>query len=138
MTNESQELEEVDRELMDSIANDSIKLLSINLVIFTIFVTILSFSYREAGPEYLLSMMDSIYTITGILFWLGSLIACVISYRFSRRTMLRETYENRGKIPDEQLYLNQVSAAALGSIVAVYSFAVGVIDAFSEQTIGVE
>lgn len=130
--------QEVDRELMDLIAEDSIKLFSVNLVILTFFVTLITFSYREGGLEYLSGVIDSTYSITVMMFWLGSLIGSIITYRFARRTRLKKNYSNRGRIPDEQNYLNQVSAVALGSLLAVYCFIIGLIDGLSDGSIGIE
>lgn len=136
MSEEDTEAKQVDRELMESIANDSIKLFSINLVILTIFVTFISFAYSELGVEYISGLVDSPYAIFGIMLWLGSMIGSVITYRFARRAMLREYYKNNGRIPDEQLYLNHVSAVALSSLIGVFSFIIGLLDSLSEPMIG--
>ena len=128
---------EVNEELLDSFAKDALQLFRINLIIFTIVLSAIALLNEQVSEAYFSQFFNSIYTLTAGLLWMGSMVASILSYRGSRRLLLKERYQNEGAISDENLQLNTVSAVATSSLLAVLSLVFGVLDGLGESGIEV-
>lgn len=128
----------VSEDLIESYANDALRLFRINLIVFGIVLSALALINQGMDERYLRRFFNSIYTLTAGLLWMGSMIASIASYRASRRLQLKEAYPERGAIPDENLHLNYISAVAFSSLLAVLSLIFGIFDGFSQGGITID
>jgi hypothetical protein len=120
--------ETVDTELMNNIASDALGLLRVNLLVLTIFISAIALIIRETDMGYIARFGSSIYTVTAILLWFGSILGAVFAYRSARRTSLRDEYPNRGLVDDEMNHVNEVSAISVSSVGAVVCLIFGALD----------
>lgn len=118
----------VNVDLMSLIGDDALRIFRINLVVFAIFLPAILIIYRDVGADTLLNLYN-IYTMTGILLWLGSMFGAMAVYRMTRREMLRDEYRDRGVFSDEINHLNTISAVAFSSFFSIYFLIVGLVDA---------
>lgn len=134
---QEEEKDRIDEEFLNSLSEDALSLFRINLVVLTIFATVFLFVTQEMTRSYYLRFGDSIYTLTAVLLWAGSLFLSAYAYYVTRRARVREYYKNRGAIDDELLYLSTVATVAFGSVIAILSLIMGLIDGFSDGGISV-
>lgn len=119
---------EVEKEVMNSIASDSISLFRTGLFLIVAYATILSLALQEGEAEIITNTINSTYTFTGFLIWIGSLVAAIWSYRTARYISLLDEYPQLNRISDQKIVLNKVSAVAIGFLISVVSLLFGLIE----------
>lgn len=85
MSGESNSFENMDKEVADSIADDSIKLFRAGLFMITIYAALLSVALGSGDSGIGVHVKDSLYTRFGFVLWLGAMIFSVVTYWASRR-----------------------------------------------------
>lgn len=80
-----------ERDTLRAIANDALKVFRAGLFLIVIYISILSLTLRTGGVEYIRNILDSFYTINGIVFWVGSVTSSVLTHRMARRITSKNT-----------------------------------------------
>lgn len=65
---------QTDNDLLSEYADDCLNLFRINLVVLAVFISISAFTFNSADLSYLARTVGSVYTITGALLWVGSIV----------------------------------------------------------------
>jgi hypothetical protein len=125
---ESQEEQEVDREFLDSLADDTLSIFKIDLTLIAVYGSILAILLRTGSNQFVSRALDSLYTIFGLQFLLGSILAVALIYVWVRALMTRNTYRNNGKITDEEFASYALGSGVVSSVMAVFLLLAGVID----------
>ncbi|MFC5277989.1 hypothetical protein ACFPM1_04305 [Halorubrum rubrum] len=131
MSDENSDGDPVDTEPLGAIADDSLSLFRTSLFLIVVYLTILSLVFRQSGANIIVYILSSPYTVTGVLFWLGSMMTTVIAYRIARRTTLLDNYSELGRVSDKYQIMNTVTAAMVGLLIAVTSLIFGLLDGWS-------
>lgn len=144
MTGNDSKIAEGEREALSAIANDALTIFRAGLFLIVIYITILSLTLRTGGVDYVENIINSFYTINGIVFWMGSVTLSVVTHRIARRVTLQENYTNIGLIDDKYDTLNIASACTFGLLISVFSLIFGLLEGWantvnqSSGTIGFE
>ena len=116
---------------MRAIANDALKVFRAGLFLIVIYISILSLTLRTGGVEYIRNILDSFYTINGIVFWVGSVTSSVLTHRMARRITLQEHYSQLGRVDDKFDVLNFATAGTIGLLIAVFSLMFGLLEGWA-------
>lgn len=120
-----------------TIADDALKLFRINLIIIGLYASVLALLYRGNGSGFVIDIIESYYTIFGFLTWFGAMIGGVIHYRYGRRMAFSRHRHSRLSPPSNatDVAVNFISAVALGTLIALLSLVVGILDGASNTSI---
>lgn len=117
----------VDTEQMHSVAEDALSIFRINIFIIGVYLSVIALFYR--ADINIAGISESVYTIAGILIWLGSITSSIISYRAARLVSAIDADEStHGLIPPDRQIVDNVSGAALGSLIVVVALSAGVFE----------
>lgn len=112
---------------MSSIADDSINIFRLNIVVIGVYLTVLAFSVERAK---LSSIILSPYTIVGLAFWFGTAGSSILTYRAARlRSHPNYSRDEFGTAPEKEQIIKNISGAAFGAFIVVVSLSIGIIDA---------
>lgn len=130
MSDKNDSIETADRDVADSIADDSIKLFRAGLLMITIYAALLSVVLRSGDTTLSVEVRDSPYTRFGFVFWMGSMAVSVITYWASRRL---------SSAPDAGLFVffrntqdlsDFTTSTLLSFLTSVFLLVFGLIDAY--------
>lgn len=124
----NEKAQEVDREFLDSLADDTLTIIKIDLTLIAVYGSILAILLRTGSDQFVSRALESLYTIFGIQFLLGSILAVALIYVWVRVLMTRDTYKNKGKITDEEFASYAIGSGVVSSVMAVFLLLAGVID----------
>jgi len=136
MSEEKDKISDGEREALSSIAGDSLQIFRAGLFLIVIYISILSLTLRTGGPDYVRNIIDSFYTINGIIFWIGSVTGSVLTYRTARRVTLQENYSQLGRIHDKFEILNFSTACTFGLLISVFSLIFGLLEGYANTVSG--
>ena len=131
MTTESDD-NEVDSDFINTLAGEVLSVFRINLIILTLFLTVLGLLTREASMEYVLQVAGSSYTNVGLQLLLGSMLASALLYFRIRQIGTEMVYSDKGVLNDEKILSYSVAASVIGSAMGVVSLFVGALDGLGE------
>lgn len=120
-----------ERDSLGAIADDALKVFRAGLFLIVIYISILSLTLRTGGTEYIKNIINSVYTINGIVFWIGSVTSSVITHRMARRITLQEQYSQLGRIDDKFDVLNFSTAGTVALLVSVFSLIFGLLEGWA-------
>lgn len=123
---------QVDREFINTLSGDVLSVFRINLIVITLFLTVLGLMTREASIDYVLRAGSSTYTNVGFQFLIGSLLASAYLYFRIRQVGTKEEYPDNGVLNDERILSYSVAASVLGSAFGVISLLAGALDGLGE------
>ena len=144
MSIDKEKIETSERDALGAIAEDALEVFRAGLYIIIIYVSILSLTLRTGGVEYVKNIINSFYTINGIVFWVGSITSSVMTHRMARRITLQEHYSQLGRIDDKFDVLNFSTAGVIGLLISVFSLIFGLLEGWastineSSSGIGIE
>lgn len=122
----------VEDDFINSLSQDALSVIKVDLLIITLFLSVLGLIFRESTREYLIGVGNSVYTHLGFQLLIGSLLASAILYFRIRQVGAAEFYPDRGMLKDEKILSYSVAAAVLGSVLGVISLLIGILDGFGE------
>ena len=131
MRKSTNKIDSGEREALGAIADDALKTFRAGLFMIVIYISIISLTLQTGGSEYVGNIINSAYTINGIIFWVGSLTVSVFTHRFARRVTLKDHYPQLGRIDDKFDVLNLSTTSTFGLLVSVFSLIMGLLEGWS-------
>ncbi|WP_436924949.1 hypothetical protein [Halosimplex amylolyticum] len=125
---------EFDQEMASDVADDSLRLFRINLILAGLYSSVLAFFYQAEGQEIVRNILSSGYTAFGFAAWFGAMIWAIFHYRYARRLSFSKHRDQELSPPENaaDVAVNFVSAIAIGTLLSTTSFVIGFFDGFSE------
>jgi len=144
MPEENDKIDSGEREALGAIAADALKTFRAGLFMIVIYISIISLTLQTGGNEYIVNIIDSFYTINGIIFWIGSVTMSIFTHRTARRVTLQDHYPQLGRIDDKFDVLNLSTTSTFGLLISVFSLMMGLLEGWtntindSSGTVGFE
>lgn len=120
-----------ERDALGAIADDSLKIFRAGLFMIVIYISILSLTLRTGGMDYIENIVNSFYTVNGIVLWAGSITSSVLTHRMARRITLQQNYSQLGRINDKFDVLNFSTASTVGLLISVFSLIFGLLEGWA-------
>ncbi|QCS43019.1 hypothetical protein [Natrinema versiforme] len=120
-----------ERDSLRAIGDDALNIFRAGLYLIVIYISILSLTLNTGGSDYIENVINSSYTINGIVFWIGSLTSSILTHRMARRVTLQEHYSQLGRIDDKFDILNFATASTVGLLISVFSLIFGLLAGWS-------
>jgi len=122
---------EVSSNAFDSLAEDALSLLRIDIVLAGLYLTGIGLMFQATEQEFVLSVIGASYTQFSLHALFASMAACVLLYRKCKRISF-EGEVPQNEIADERIQtLNLVTAAAFASFGSIVCFTLGILEAFA-------
>lgn len=131
MIDEREEIEAGERDALAAIGDDALKVFRAGLFLIVIYISILSLTLRTGGTAYIVNIVNSFYTVNGIVFWVGSISVSVLANRMARRTALKNNYSQIGMGHDKFDILNFSTAATVGLLISIFSLIFGLLEGWA-------
>ena len=131
MSEDSSQIGDGERDALGAIADDSLNVFRAGLFMIVIYISILSLTLRTGGVEYIENIVNSFYTINGIVFWAGSITSSVLTHRMARRVTLQQNYSQISKVDDKLDILNFSTASTVGLLISVFSLIFGLLEGWA-------
>lgn len=131
MSEDTEKIEADEKVAIGTIGDDALQIFRAGLFMIVIYISILSLTLRTGGAEYIENILNSFYTINGIVFWIGSVTSSVLTHRMARRIALQEYYSQLGRIDDKFDVLNFATASTVGLLISVFSLIFGLLEGWS-------
>ncbi len=128
MSGGSDPIRDGERDALGAIADDALKVFRAGLFMMVIYISILSLTLRTGGVDYIENIVNSFYTVNGIVFWAGSITSSVLTHRMARRVTLQQHYPQLGRIDDKFDVLNFSTASTVGLLISVFSLIFGLLE----------
>jgi hypothetical protein len=128
MSEESDKIELGEREALGAIANDALRTFRAGLFLIVIYISIISLTLQTGGVEFVENIVNSYYTIIGIIFWIGSMTVAIFTHRTARRVTLQDHYPQLGRIDDKFDVLNLSTTSTFGILISVFSLIMGLLE----------
>lgn len=144
MPEENDKIDSGEREALGAIATDALNTFRAGLFMIVIYISIISLTLQTGGNEYIVNIIDSFYTINGIIFWIGSVTMSIFTHRTARRVTLQDHYPQLGRIDDKFDVLNLSTTSTFGLLISVFSLMMGLLEGWtntindSSGTVGFE
>ncbi|WP_092634231.1 hypothetical protein [Haloplanus vescus] len=131
MSENSPQIDEGERDALGAIADDALKVFRAGLFMIVIYISILSLTLRTGGVDYIENIVNSFYTLNGIMFWAGSITSSVLAHRMARRVTLQQNYSQLGHVNDKFDVLNFSTASTIGLLISVFSLIFGLLEGWA-------
>lgn len=131
MPEDLNQIEDGERDALGAIAGDALKVFRAGLFMIVIYISILSLTLRTGGVDYIENIVNSFYTINGIVFWAGSITGSVLTHRMARRVTLQQSYSQLGRVNDKFDILNFSTASTVGLLISVFSLIFGLLEGWA-------
>ncbi|MUV88399.1 hypothetical protein GJ631_18030 [Natronomonas sp. CBA1123] len=144
MPEQNDKIDSGERDALGAIADDALRTFRAGLFLIVIYISIISLTLQTGGAAYVENIINSFYTINGVVFWIGSMTVCVFTHRAARRITLKENYPQLGQIDDKFDVLNLSSTSTFGLLISVFSLIMGLLEGWANtindtsRTIGFE
>ncbi|WP_336135280.1 hypothetical protein [Natronomonas amylolytica] len=132
MSEGSHSIGDGERDALGAIADDALGVFRAGLFMMVIYISILSLTLRTGGVDYIENVVDSFYSINGIVFWAGSITSSVLTHRMARRVTLQNNYSQLGRIDDKLDILNFLTASTVGLLISVFSLLFGLLEGWGK------
>lgn len=136
MSGSAEQIDQGERDAVGAIADDALKVFRAGLFMMVIYISILSLTLRTGGADYIENIINSIYTVTGLVFWAGSVLGSVLTHRMARRITLQQNYSQLGRIDDKFDVLNFSTASIVGLLISVFSLIFGLLEGWGNTVNG--
>lgn len=144
MPEQNEKINGGERDALGAIASDSLKTFRAGLFLIVIYISIISLTLQTGGAKYVENIINSFYTINGMMFWIGSMTVNVFTHRMARRVTLKENYSQLWALDDKFAVLNLSSTGTFGLLISVFSLIMGLVEGWintvnnTSVTVGIE
>jgi hypothetical protein len=125
--------DKVNTDFVSRIGDDAMDLFRVNMVILGLFISVVSLIYQGGDTELIRNTLNSFYFINGVIFWLGSVVGTVFTYRSARKVETWTHYKNLARVDDETVLKNYASACITGTMIATLSFFSSLLDGVNPE-----
>jgi len=120
-----------EREAIGTLGDDALQVFRTGLFMMVIYISILSLTLRQGGVDFIENIINSLYTLNGVLFWVGSVTIGVYAHRTARRVSLQDQYSHQWAIDDRWVVLNLSTSGIVGLLISIISLIFGLLDGWA-------
>lgn len=106
-----------DPELIDNLASESLDLFRLNVLVIAVYSSVIGFVYDKG--DLAIKILNSVYTLFGLILWIGTMVLCLNTYRKARRCSVQE----RGLInnPTFEYNIEEISEGVILIVISMIS-----------------
>jgi hypothetical protein len=130
----------IETEPIGEVADDALRIFRMNILVIAVYSSIVGLMYQN-NPEAAKDILQSNYTIFGMLFWLGTSIGTITTYRGARKFSTAPAHTDPDAILDSidpDIVVNNMIVDALALLVSIFAFFFGFADGVSQEGIPIE
>lgn len=121
----------VEPDLFENLAEDSLSLLRINLVLGGLYLSAFGLLSQAVGANFAKDTLNATYTQFAFHALFASMAASVLFYRKARRISTQQQVDEYEHFSEEMSTINGVTASAFASFGSVVCISLGIIEAFA-------